>query len=78
MCKAIEKRSLNYNYSFCIKRLAMCIIVISLIYDKISKPVSKETFIEASNVYKNISRNKFKETFKNVGGKNLNLLESSN
>jgi len=42
--------SLHYNYSFCIKRLAVCIIIISLISDKINKPVSKETFTEASNV----------------------------
>jgi len=53
---AIEKGSLNNNYNFCIKRLIlvwlrMCIIIISLISDKISKPVSKKkTFIEASNV----------------------------
>jgi len=30
--------------------LAMCIIIISLISDEISKLVSKETFVEASNV----------------------------
>jgi len=50
MCTLEQLKKDHYNYSFCIKRLAMCIIIISLISDKISKPVTKETFIEASNV----------------------------
>jgi len=41
---------LKDKYLYAKFRLRTCIIVISLISDKINKPVSKETFVEASNV----------------------------
>ena len=40
----------KYLYQLYANILAMCIIVVLLISDKINKPVSKETFVEASNV----------------------------